>query len=203
MHAILFIGGNLSLLTKKIEEFSKEDGLNLFPFPVGKIEDVRQLEKFLSVKRDNLAIYLADFDKATEEAQMAILKTLEEPKNNIKFYLTASVLGRILPTIISRCVICEVGGSELTKTSTSFLDLKVGEKLKVVSSIRTREEAIEFCRENILFLHKLLISKNNNHSMIASGLKEFTKTKGFLEMNGNVTLQLTRLVTSLESEPKI
>ncbi len=46
---------------------------------------------------------LPDFQRSTEEAQNALLKTLEEPPDKVILLLTATALEGLLPTIVSRC----------------------------------------------------------------------------------------------------
>lgn len=57
-------------------------------------------------KKAMTGIYAAlidDIDKASEEAQNALLKTIEEPSENTHIILISSNKSRILPTILSRC----------------------------------------------------------------------------------------------------
>lgn len=46
---------------------------------------------------------IREIDKAMEQAQNKLLKTLEEPENNVYFILTTSNVDLVLPTIRSRC----------------------------------------------------------------------------------------------------
>lgn len=48
---------------------------------------------------------LADADKMTEQAQNALLKTLEEPPEYAVFLLLTDNADRLLPTVLSRCVL--------------------------------------------------------------------------------------------------
>jgi DNA polymerase-3 subunit delta' len=71
-----------------------------------KIEPVRQLIYDLALKpveaRRRVA-RLINFDAANEQTQNALLKTLEEPPNNVVILLTAESAEALLPTIVSRC----------------------------------------------------------------------------------------------------
>ncbi len=70
------------------------------------IDQVRELQleltkaPFMAKKRFVLFLYA---DNLTVEAQNALLKTLEEPPDNTIFILISSNIGKILPTIRSRC----------------------------------------------------------------------------------------------------
>lgn len=65
---------------------------------------------------------IRDIDKGMEGAQNKLLKTLEEPENNVHFILTTSNADLVLPTIRSRCV-----KTELKKLSESAIRDFVGD----------------------------------------------------------------------------
>ncbi len=71
-----------------------------------KIEQIRELQHTLSFSPHEslykIAI-LADFERATDGAANALLKTLEEPLSYIILILTARSSTLLLPTIVSRC----------------------------------------------------------------------------------------------------
>jgi len=71
-----------------------------------KIDTVREIQHSLSLQpyeaRWRVALLLR-FEEANQNAQNALLKTLEEPPENVKMILTASMENALLPTIISRC----------------------------------------------------------------------------------------------------
>ena len=72
------------------------------------IESVREMIARLAYtpinQKQRVAIILS-LDSASEEAQNALLKTLEEPPNSTQFILTCQNLSKILPTVKSRCQI--------------------------------------------------------------------------------------------------
>jgi len=71
-----------------------------------KIEPVRRLIYDLTLKpveAGRRVALLQDFDLANDEAQNALLKTLEEPPGNAVLLLTAERAEDLLPTIVSRC----------------------------------------------------------------------------------------------------
>ena len=70
------------------------------------VDDIRSGIQFLSLKSDSsqsriLIIYPAD--KMNENAANALLKVLEEPPQNSVLFLLCQNLGKLLPTIKSRC----------------------------------------------------------------------------------------------------
>ena len=70
-----------------------------------KIEQIRELERFLSLTPNESAYKIAiitDFEKANPNAANALLKTLEEPPQYAHLILLASDADTLLPTIVSR-----------------------------------------------------------------------------------------------------
>jgi DNA polymerase-3 subunit delta' len=70
------------------------------------IDQVRALQHTLALSpySANYRIaFLPDFQRASEEASNALLKTLEEPSEKVILLLTANNQETLLPTIVSRC----------------------------------------------------------------------------------------------------
>ena len=68
------------------------------------VDDVREGCKFLSLKSDKIRILIFDLaDDMNENAQNALLKTLEEPYPNTLILLLCENVGHLLPTVLSRC----------------------------------------------------------------------------------------------------
>lgn len=72
-----------------------------------KIEDVRQLIHFLSLKPAGSvykAALISPAENLTPEAANALLKTLEEPPANSLLFLVTTDFHFLLPTLVSRCL---------------------------------------------------------------------------------------------------
>ncbi len=69
------------------------------------IDDIRQINDTISYSPcGNYKIYIIDeVHMLTKEAFNALLKTLEEPPENIKFFFATTEAHKVLPTIVSRC----------------------------------------------------------------------------------------------------
>ncbi|MCL6472309.1 MAG: DNA polymerase III subunit delta' [Firmicutes bacterium] len=70
------------------------------------IEQIRRLLQSISLKNyegKTKVIIIDEADKLTTEAANTLLKTLEEPPQNLVFILISSNIDALLPTIISRC----------------------------------------------------------------------------------------------------
>jgi len=194
MHAYLIIGSGIGLKTK-IEEKTKQGKTVEFLFT--KISDVRELSKFTKFKlTEKTAIVLKDFDSASEEAQNAFLKALEEPQENLTYILTVNNIDHVLATIVSRCEVIEVQSEKLEIKSedkdqiSKFINAEVGEKLKITSTINKRDEGTHFIKNLILVTHETFLEKPE----MANIMENANKTLRNLEANGNVQLQLTNFV---------
>ena len=206
MHAYLLIGKNLS---EKITELTEKLKGRSYEFPVSKIEDVRELSKFLKLTQaQNTIVITKDIDNSTTEALNAFLKNLEEPQTNISFILTANNEHKVLPTILSRCQIIRVRSKPAEIRNDEFevykfFDLSTGEKFVYIDKIKNRPEAIEFVQSLIEKLHTNLLTdkSKSSHTVIAKRLELTQETLNKLEANGNVNLQLSNLVVNLVAGP--
>lgn len=200
MHAFL-IEGVGEPLEKEIAALAKNLKAKLFTYPVSKIEDVRALNSFISLRLSTpTAILIRGVDEATDEALNAFLKNLEEPQENLYFILTAASHHKVLPTVVSRCQIVKTistqASQEDRKLAMDFLKKSAGEKISFLEAIRDRESATEFVSELSLGLHELLREGESDYGVLARGLRATELTRKRLKANGNVTLQLTNLVIS-------
>jgi len=72
------------------------------------IDQVRELQHTLALAPYAASYRIAllpDFQQVTEQAENALLKTLEEPPDKVVLLLTVNALESLLPTIVSRCEI--------------------------------------------------------------------------------------------------
>lgn len=187
MHAFILIGINT-------QEFVKKQEAKFIPFVLQKIEDTRELKKLVKFSfSEKTAIVINDIDKATVEASNAFLKNLEEPTKNIIYVLTANNLDNVLPTIVSRCEVIqnknnvERSNSDQTKMK-EFISMNVNQQLEYVGKIKDRGEAIEFVDKLIYLEHQ-----NNNFK----NMENYLNTIKNLRANGNVSLQLTNFVVTM------
>lgn len=71
-----------------------------------KINSIRDIKRFLSMDYNEVGyrfIIITDAHSMNEEAQNALLKSLEEPPEKVIFVLTTSLVSKLRPTILSRC----------------------------------------------------------------------------------------------------
>lgn len=85
-----------------------------------KIEQVRELTRSLSLAPYMAAWKIAlllNVEQASEAAQNALLKTLEEPPGRVILLLTAESAEALLPTIVSRCEVLRLRSLGLAETA--------------------------------------------------------------------------------------
>lgn len=102
-------------ICRQIEKRSFPDFIEIFPnerniIPIGSEDkrdegSIRWLIDKLSRKSitGKTVVIIDGIDKIHEEGQNALLKTIEEPSNDVHFILISSNTSAILPTIMSRC----------------------------------------------------------------------------------------------------
>ena len=71
--------------------------------PVDDIREVIRLSRIKTLNDGNRVFLIDDAEKMTPQAQNALLKTLEEPPENVYFLLSTMHPERLLTTIASRC----------------------------------------------------------------------------------------------------
>lgn len=191
MHAFLIIGDNAEQLNKGVIDLVEKEGATQIPFTLQKIEDARELKKFVKFSfSTKTAIVISNIDKATNETLNAFLKNLEEPINNIVYILTASNITNVIPTILSRCQIITIKNKKLLIENiyADFLKQDIKGKLSFIDKIKDRGDAIRFV-ENIIHLKH----QSNEFKDIQNGLNTLRNLKA----NGNVSLQLTSFVATM------
>lgn len=164
-----------------------------------KIDMVRQLIQDLSYssyrgKERQVVIWAAD--KATAEAQNALLKTLEEPPTNTRLWLVVEQVTQLLPTIRSRCYeinwrIEEQSQPDSNSTHdllTAIPQMSHRELIDEANIVSDRQEALELINTLIKQTHKLLEAEPSSN--YTQSLEILLKTEQYLNANVNVKLAL-------------
>ena len=155
------------------------------------VEDIRlQVNADIMVKPyySNYKIYIIDdADKLTEQAQNALLKTMEEPPEYAIVLLLANNINAILPTVLSRCVLLHLKPVDkqeikdflmtrhqipdyVAEMAAAFSGGNIGKALKYASS-----EEFERMKNDVLHILKY-IDEMELHEIV-SGLKILTANK--------------------------
>lgn len=159
------------------------------------VDDIRlQVNADIQVKPYNspYKIYIiADADKLTEQAQNALLKTMEEPPEYAVLLLLTSNVSILLPTILSRCVLLNLKPVDkqaikgflmsqhqipdyMAEVAAAFSGGNVGKAIKYASS-----EEFEQMKENVLHILKYIDDMELYE--VISGLKFLTGDKNNID----------------------
>lgn len=173
--------------------------------PIG-IEKIRELISFLSLKpfsEEKKMVIINEAQNITREAQNALLKTLEEPSINSFIFLLTPWKNFLLPTVISRCKIIDLGlkkasWHDFEKRKKLFLNLlksKTSEKLiwaeKNKDVIKDREHVVSFIDVGLIVLRDYLIQgKYSDKKRLIGIIKRFLGAKKVLQTT-NVNAKLT------------
>jgi len=197
MHAFLFIGGTITQRQHAIYKRLDSDGipsydrLELIPnekTSIG-VTDVRSYIQHLYFNphgNKGVAAIIPDSGLLTDQAQQALLKTIEEPPSHVQLFIGAASETNVLPTIASRCQIISLHSNEIVFSKEEIAACQTlinnissanrGSRIKYLQSIgKTRDDAkrwidcaIISCRESnntLSHIHALLdakrLSENN------------------------------------------
>ncbi len=113
----VYILESLSLRPQYLESIIPKDSFEKilsFSFSVFKIDDIPQIRSIQNQKTENGKLIIIELSSATQEAQNALLKMIEEPQGKTKFIFIIPSRFVFLETLRSR--------SEIIKFEESFLD---------------------------------------------------------------------------------
>ena len=130
-----------------------------------KINSIREIHKFLSLKADaanNRVILISGAELMNETAQNALLKNLEEPPDNTYFILTTTKLGVLRETIRSRCQefqFSPLTENEIEEILTTYFETD-SDTAHVVSRIAegSYSKALELLKSDVSFFLEKTIS---------------------------------------------
>ncbi len=150
-----------------------------------KVEQVREVQKFLSLKpyqSPYKTVIFLRFQEANLNAQNALLKTLEEAPSYGLLLLTADNAEQLLPTIVSRCEIMRLRPLTVDAVA-EFLSARgvEAEKARLLAHLAggrpgyalrlsADEKALHFRAEKLDDLRKLLSSKRRERFSYAEKL---------------------------------
>lgn len=129
------------------------------------ISEARKIKEHFSLKpysSKGRVVVLEDASSLTDEAQNALLKTLEELPEYALFIMCASSDATLLPTVLSRCQIVilqkispqrTTPGVEQSENIEKLLASTIAQRFEYVEKLKEREELL---RSLISYFHKKL-----------------------------------------------
>jgi len=213
-HAYLIIGavdeiiGELKKIIEKIQGASLDNNPDVFienylVFGVGesrKLRDAGHKKSICGGKR----FFIVGAHSFTEEAENALLKTLEEPLQDSHFFLAVPNIHAVLPTIKSRMTILQY--DSLNKCEDGGICEKIIEK-NIAERIIFLEELFDKC-EDTEDIKKMRITGKNIlkcfEKFIAKELKEkkWAERGGFAKKLEEV-LKMEKYMMDISSSPRL
>lgn len=188
MQAILISSKDSELRRTEAEKIFRELKIDKFDITLFEYEkaigiaDIRELQKKIYLKpiRSEIKAVLIDATPGiTQEAQNALLKTLEETPEDTIIVLQVTNADEILPTILSRCKIIQISSKKENVDVSKYIRILnssdgVGEKLKLAQDLaKDKNEALDFlenlivnAREDLTGNFKLIKSAQKFHTII-------------------------------------
>ncbi len=166
-----------------------------------RISAIREMRQNLALS-NNLPgrkfIIIFNADEMRVEAQNAFLKTLEEPRNNVTFILLTTNKDKILPTILSRCVLFFAPNLEASAIE-GYLIGKMGiepSRAKLISKFSDGSmlKAMEFVESNIVELRSKMID------ILRIALKKKLQGGRLVEAVGDLTQNFDKRISSTALE---
>ena len=160
------------------------------------IEQVRKMIDALGTKQmAPRFVLIRPADKLGEEAENAILKSLEEPKENVHFVLVTENLSRLLPTILSRAAVYfwKKGKSSISEISADEKLKVLAKKLLTANSRNLVELAEELTakkdgvREHVLNVLAVAVEMSYKSYLLTGKTGFLTKIPKFLEAYDNIS----------------
>jgi len=122
-----------------------------------KIDQIRQIQEIERLKTSRRKIFVLDHgENLSNEAQGALLKTLEEPKTNSIFFLITPFLEKLPKTIISRAQIIRFSPLKREEVKSFLFSFKNSKSL----DNQTLEEILDFSCGKPGKAKEMLFSKN-------------------------------------------
>lgn len=158
------------------------------------IEQARKIKEHFSLKPYSSlgrGVVLEDASQLTDEAQNALLKTLEELPEHGLFILATDSDSKLLPTVVSRCQIIHLPNPTSHHTPTSEVGYEKDIEKLLESSIPERFEYIEKLKDREEFLHALVKYFHQNLASHSSSgntefIKELLKAEEWQKQNVNI-----------------
>lgn len=161
-----------------------------------KLQDIHSIQSRIKYGPTNFKkafVIIQDCHNLSIQAANAFLKTLEEPLENIVFFLTSSNFQKVLSTIKSRCI-CIYSQSKPSKSTSNFIDYEKFTELSIIDKIDTFNTKIpskeEFISQLLYWINFLYKKDPIQHINVINFL---TNTIKRLQFNVNLRLQLEYL----------
>jgi DNA polymerase-3 subunit delta' len=164
-----------------------------------KIDNIRDLSHFTKLKPNythQKVCLITNAQNMLKEASNALLKTLEEPPEYLKFILISDSLSSIIPTIVSRSMVLELLERKTSKhpLCDKLMSKSFYETIPQIDSIKNVEEK-EALIDCIVEKLENLMLKNGFDEGIDVALKSLNSTKRALPRGIKLNLWLLTILS--------
>ena len=203
MHAYLIIAKTEKTFDEAVSKLAGNLKAKIVVFSVQKIDEARNLIAFLNFTvPEKTLIVIKNFQNATEECSNALLKSIEEPQENIIFAIQTTNENTVLPTIRSRCRLISTKPENYLSENQDiedFLKMNPAEKFAYFDDKKKREEAITFAGRILSFANYKIASGKDDIGILTDIAGATIDYKKSLEANGNVNLQTLSYLTHINN----
>lgn len=175
------------------------------------VAQAKEIREFFSIKpyqAKGRVVVMEDAGKLTMEAQNALLKTLEEPPEEAILILGADSETNFLPTILSRCEIVTIRGTDLvarglttdevyTKDIANLLTQDIAERFEYIEKLKDQKKREAFLKALTVYFHQDLRSYSSGGN--TDFLRELLQAEEWAETNVNIRGILEYLMLKMPS----
>lgn len=221
MHTYLYLHQNPAARAEEIDRQISHFGISAFdrisPSEEGASIGISEIRTFIKrltlapVEGTHVAGFIVNAELLTQEAQQALLKTLEEPPAHAYIFLGAANDLQLLPTIISRCIVMpgaapalEIPVEKLTamhRFIEEILSATPGKKIHLIASAgKTKDEIDAWINTALQCLHADLTVAGSTPENLGAAAKKtrlihrLFEAKKYLVGNVNPLLLLEHAV---------
>jgi DNA polymerase-3 subunit delta' len=170
-----------------------------------KVDQIRELQHQLALSpfesRWRIA-FVPDFERATESAANAMLKTLEEPADQVVVILTAKDTASLLPTIVSRCEVLPLRAV----MSESILDAVTARGIppneaKLITGIAQGRPgwALRYAEDPETMQKRAQLLEQMSELLVSSRGMRFDFAEGFLPRRDDLETQRKNVLEALQT----
>lgn len=170
--------GNENFIFEKFDKFLIDDARRIFDIHLRKTPE------------GELQVFVLSFNFITIEAQNALLKMFEEPKERTVFFIISPNKNIFLETILSRVNLIDSKVYNLTSKASKFLKMNIGERMKFISDLTKDikgEKAVKQDAINLLSQLEVEIERkgiSEEGSEIYNSLKTIILARKYINLNG-------------------
>jgi DNA polymerase III delta prime subunit len=150
------------------------------------IEELREIMQEVSLKTEGIKLLLINSaEKLTTEAQNYLLKTVEEPYEQLVIVLVTKNIQRFLETILSRTIVLEINDL-VKKDFPSFYSLNFADRIELIDNLANSR------LETTVFIENLL-RESVDKKIAPTTLEEIVKVLKGIKRSANIKAGLNKI----------